>query len=185
MVGDKMEVSWQGKFRLETLDVFVGRSWWGATVVEKVKGYRYRIHYPGWDSRWDECVSRDRLRWPVDRSSVSTAFKVRDAVEVWCTGNQVEGAWLQAKIRRVKGDHVCLGNVLASSHRMVWVPRDSCRKIISLDRRTSSGGNLSQLLQVDPSWQVTASRIQRSISTGVRMPLMGLRRLCSRISAQS
>lgn len=40
LVGDKIEVSWEGRFRLESLDVFVGRSWWEATVVQKVDGYR-------------------------------------------------------------------------------------------------------------------------------------------------
>lgn len=39
LVGDKVEVSWEGRFRLESLDVFVGRSWWEATVVQKVDGY--------------------------------------------------------------------------------------------------------------------------------------------------
>lgn len=38
-MGDKVEVSWEGRFRLESLDVFVGRSWWEATVVQKVDGY--------------------------------------------------------------------------------------------------------------------------------------------------
>lgn len=62
---------------------------------------RYRIHYPGWDSNWDEWVVRDRLRWPVDPSYLSTVFKVRDVVEVWCTGTHVKGAWLQARVRQV------------------------------------------------------------------------------------
>lgn len=39
LAGDKVEVSWEGRFRLESLDVFVGRSWWEATVVQKVDGY--------------------------------------------------------------------------------------------------------------------------------------------------
>lgn len=39
LVGDKVEVSWEGRFRLESLDVFVGKSWWEATVVQKVEGY--------------------------------------------------------------------------------------------------------------------------------------------------
>lgn len=63
--------------------------------------FRYRIHYPGWDSNWDEWVVRDRLRWPVDPSYLSTVFKVRDVVEVWCTGTHVKGAWLQARVKQV------------------------------------------------------------------------------------
>ena len=45
---------------------------------------------------------RDRLRWPVDPSYLSTVFKVRDVVEVWCTGTHVKGAWLQARVRQVR-----------------------------------------------------------------------------------
>ena len=63
---------------------------------------RYQIHYPGWDSNWDEWVSRDRLRWPVDPSYLSTIFMVRDKIEVWCTGTHVKGAWLQARVRQVR-----------------------------------------------------------------------------------
>lgn len=63
---------------------------------------RYRIHYPGWDSNWDEWVSRDRLRWPVDSSYLSTRFRVRQVVEVWCTGTHVKGAWLQARVKQVR-----------------------------------------------------------------------------------
>lgn len=44
---------------------------------------------------------RDRLRWPVDASYLSTVFTLRDVVEVWCTGTHVKGAWLQARVRQV------------------------------------------------------------------------------------
>lgn len=40
LVGDRIEVSWEGRFRLESLDVFMGRSWWEATVVQKATGNR-------------------------------------------------------------------------------------------------------------------------------------------------
>lgn len=40
LVGDRIEVSWEGRFRLESLDVFMGRSWWEATVVQKAAGNR-------------------------------------------------------------------------------------------------------------------------------------------------
>lgn len=63
--------------------------------------HSYKIHYPGWADEWDEWVTRDRLRWPVDNSYLSTNFKARDYVEVWCTGTHVKGAWLQARVRQV------------------------------------------------------------------------------------
>lgn len=60
---------------------------------------------------------RDRLRWPMDPSYLSTVFKVRDVVEVWCTGTHVKGAWLQARVRQVNldgsiGRRYCLVRVL-------------------------------------------------------------------------
>lgn len=80
---------------------------------------RYRIHYPGWDSNWDEWVSRDRLRWPVDPSYLSTIFTVRDIVEVWCTGTHVKGAWLQARVRQVSTD------VAMTRWQVIWASLSS------------------------------------------------------------
>ena len=34
-VGDRVEVAWRGKFRLEALDIYQGLAWWVAVVVEK------------------------------------------------------------------------------------------------------------------------------------------------------
>lgn len=34
-IGDKVEVAWRGKFRLEALDVYQGLAWWVAEVVDK------------------------------------------------------------------------------------------------------------------------------------------------------
>lgn len=36
-VGDKVEVAWKGKFRLESLEVYNGTAWWVARVVDKGK----------------------------------------------------------------------------------------------------------------------------------------------------
>lgn len=47
-VGDRVEVEWHG-------------SWWRATILE-VEGNRYRIHYDGYGSEWDELVAEDRVR---------------------------------------------------------------------------------------------------------------------------
>ncbi|CAM9205685.1 unnamed protein product [Choristocarpus tenellus] len=184
LVGDKMEVSWEGKFRLETMDVFMGRSWWGATVVQKVEGYRYRIHYPGWDSRWDEWVSRDRLRWPVDRPSLTEddTLRRRDVVEVWCTGAHVQGAWLQAGVGKVKGDRVCLTNVLVASPRTIWVPRGNCRKLVISKQKHGAGGKgfpyrAGTMSKLDTLRLDALGCTLRGISAGVRAPLTGLERL--------
>ena len=34
-VGDRVEVSWRGKFRLEGMDVYQGVAWWTAEIVDK------------------------------------------------------------------------------------------------------------------------------------------------------
>ncbi|CAM9136043.1 unnamed protein product [Ascophyllum nodosum] len=172
-VGDKIEVSWEGRFRLESLDVFVGRSWWEATVVQKVDGYRYQIHYPGWDSNWDEWVSRDRLRWPVDPSYLSTIFMVRDKIEVWCTGTHVKGAWLQARVRQIKDDRVSLKNVLATSPRTVWVPRENCR-LVAVGAAPAVGKGRGRFGKMDASRQEGLTRTLRSLSAGARIPLAGI-----------
>ena len=97
-VGDRVEVAWRGKFRLEALDIYQGLAWWVAVVVEKetpaeANGRgdpgdvcaRYKIHYPGWVSRWDEWVHRNRLRWATEANEFSQ-IRVHDDVEIWCCG---------------------------------------------------------------------------------------------------
>ena len=106
------QVAWQGRFRLEGLEVYRGLAWWAAEVVEKnvdeddsasgsqhrrdaaslrprsgswgrlqaiseglnqQDGYklrRYKVHYLNWDARWDEWVTREQLRWPVNEGEL-------------------------------------------------------------------------------------------------------------------
>lgn len=124
-IGDGVEVSWQGKFRLESTDVYHGLAWWVAIIVDKHPSQnKYKIHYPGWDARWDEWVIRSRLRWSVDRNIVE-AIKVNDTVELWCCGAFVPGAWLESKVKKIRGDRYCLGRVLSGGN--LWVERDRIR----------------------------------------------------------
>lgn len=124
-VGDLVEVAWKGKFRLESMDIYQGLAWWSAVVVEKGEnGARYKIHYPGWDSRWDEWVPRDRLRWTVEQD-LNKRIMPNDDVEIWCCGSNVPGAWLEAKVRKVKGQTYCVGRVLSSG--ALWVNRERVR----------------------------------------------------------
>lgn len=52
-LGDKVEVAWRGKFRLEALDVYQGLAWWVAEIVDKHTSQgKYKIRYPGWESRF-------------------------------------------------------------------------------------------------------------------------------------
>lgn len=126
-IGDKVEVAWRGKFRLETQDVYQGLAWWVAEVVDKHSDVgRYKIRYPGWDSRWDEWVPRSRLRWKVSRNDIES-IRVGDVVELWCCGASVPGAWLETKVRRVRHGRYCLGKVISSG--LLWVDRDRLRLV--------------------------------------------------------
>lgn len=55
---------------------------------------KYKIRYPGWESRWDEWVSRKRFRWLVERNKIER-IDLDDLVELWCCGSNVPGAWLE------------------------------------------------------------------------------------------
>jgi hypothetical protein len=74
--GDALEVSWKSK-------------WYKAALLE-VKDGKYKIHYDGFESSWDEAVGPDRAR-PVG------GWKNGDALEV-----EWKGKWYKAKILDVK-----------------------------------------------------------------------------------
>lgn len=134
-IGDKVEVAWRGKFRLETQDVYQGLAWWVAEVVDKHQSQgRYKIRYPGWDSRWDEWVPRSRLRWAVGANTLAS-IHVGDIVELWCCGANVPGAWLESKVKKVHGNRYCLGKVLSSGY--LWVQRDRLRLVRSAAEQLS------------------------------------------------
>ena len=107
--GDRVEIAWRGRFRLEGLEVYRGLAWWAAEVVEKRdaaaaaaaagaheslddrRARKYKVHYVHWDARWDEWVARDQLRWPVPEGRTGVVAS-GDDVEVWCSGSAVPGA---------------------------------------------------------------------------------------------
>lgn len=90
-VNDKVQVEW-------------GKKWWAAEVL-KVENGKYFIHYTGWEARWDEWVTSERIRStavafnpakPVNAPTKDGAFKVGDKVKVeW--GNQ----WWAAEVQQV------------------------------------------------------------------------------------
>lgn len=149
-VGDHIEVAWRGKFRLETQDVYQGLAWWVAEVVEKSGDGKYKIRYPGWESRWDEWVPRARLRWTVERNTL-VSIEAGDVVELWCCGANVPGAWLESKVKKVRGSRYCLGRVLASGY--LWVERGRLRLVrkgaegAAADGRPVRRGSLAAMRQ--------------------------------------
>ena len=149
-VGDDVEVAWRGKFRLESLEIYRGTAWWVAVVVDKValdassgspgRGRKihaakawYKVTFPGWEGRWDEWVSRDRLRWRAKNTQEADALKPRDFVEVWCGSQNVPGAWLEASVQKIRGDAVEVGRVLSTGS--LWVDRSRVRRARSSSSR--------------------------------------------------
>jgi hypothetical protein len=123
-IGDSVEVAWRGKFRLESQAVYQGLAWWVATVVERNNPIRYKIHYPGWESRWDEWVERRRLRWTTDQD-LHTKLRNNDRVELWCCGFNVPGAWLETTVKKVRQERYAVQR--SQETGIVWVDRERLR----------------------------------------------------------
>lgn len=174
-IGDKVEVAWKGKFRLETQDVYQGLAWWVAEIVDKHQSQgRYKIRYPGWESRWDEWVPRSRLRWAVDRNTV-VSIHVGDTVELWCCGANVPGAWLETKVKKIRNDRgYCLGKVICSGN--LWVDRERLRlvKCGEDDVKRKSGKDFaivnlsSMLMSMNMSFGSTNSMDENSVNNDTR-----------------
>ena len=47
-VGDNCDVNWKGQ--------------WYKSSIKKVKDGKYFVHYDGWDKKWDEWATPDRIR---------------------------------------------------------------------------------------------------------------------------
>ena len=130
-INDDIEIAWRGKFRLDGLDVYRGLAWWRAKIVDRhVSQEKYKVHYDGWDSRWDEWVPRTRVRWSFDPKTAcdgSAKFIKRDEViEVWCQGNLVPGAWLEARVKRIRGTRLQLDKV-QMNELPLWVDQHLVR----------------------------------------------------------
>lgn len=86
-----------------------------------------KVHYPGWEAKWDEWVPRERLRWGNERLAAALegiAPRKGDSVEMWCQGLHVPGAWLEAVVHKAEKDRLYLGEVcyiVYSGRQMVGV----------------------------------------------------------------
>lgn len=111
-VGDKIDINWKG-------------GWWKGDVLEVQDG-KYRVHYTGWASSWDETATPDRVRaQTADSKSGSAAEpgaapaasavaaheaveKVKPAPVAFKVGENVDinwkGAWWQGKVLSVQGN---------------------------------------------------------------------------------
>jgi hypothetical protein len=53
-----------------------GGRWWRAEVIGLEGTDHVRVHYPGWDSKWDDTIARDQLQ--VDLSSSLKAEEIAE-----------------------------------------------------------------------------------------------------------
>ena len=111
--GDAVDVQWKS-------------SWWKGEVLE-VKGTKYRVHYVGWSSTWNEDVTPDRVRARTDAASVGSeetaavASAAPSATQAapepapkavaataWKAGSKVDvnwnGQWWQGQVLSVTGN---------------------------------------------------------------------------------
>lgn len=76
---------------------------------------------------------------------------------------------------KIKPDRVSLKNVLASSPRTIWVPRENCRKVLAgCGGSPASEKGRRRFSKLDISRQEALSRTLRSLSAGARIPLAGI-----------
>ena len=96
-------------------------------IVHKGK---YKVHYDGWEDRWDEWVTRSRVRWPFNPTTTcngtSKIIKRDDVVEVWCQGRIVPGAWLEARVKRIRGARLQLDKI-QMNELPLWVNQHQVR----------------------------------------------------------
>jgi hypothetical protein len=76
--GDTVSVQWKG-------------TWYKCSVLE-VKDDKFKIHYEGWGSEWDEWVGTDRMR-------AFAGYKVGDLISV-----EWKGTWYKSTVLEVKGE---------------------------------------------------------------------------------
>lgn len=186
IVGDAMEVSWHGKFRLESCEVHAGCAWWAANVVDKLKlrddhgcQWWYKVTFPGWQGRWDEWVPRERLRWPVKpvEPRFERDIKARDSVEVWCSSKNVPGAWLEARVTRIKNEKYLIGRAHTANGDPIWVDRSRLRLSQKEERRREQRNGrpiLSKIIPCSPrrasSATVSRNLLRASLVTQGAMP---------------
>ena len=73
-VGEKVNVIWNG-------------TWYKSTILE-IKNGKFKVHYDGWGSEWDEWVTSDRIKvW---------SFKVGEKVQVLSNGIWYKASILQS-----------------------------------------------------------------------------------------
>lgn len=96
--GDKVQVLWQSK-------------WYPATV-KSIQSNTACIHYDGYASSWDECVTSDRIKFN-DGSTGSLAATIQPTTSSrFVAGEKVsvlwQGSWYAATVMSTNGSQTCI-----------------------------------------------------------------------------
>eukprot|EP00468_Gymnochlora_sp_CCMP2014_P009301 CAMPEP_0167749654 /NCGR_PEP_ID=MMETSP0110_2-20121227/5535_1 /TAXON_ID=629695 /ORGANISM="Gymnochlora sp., Strain CCMP2014" /LENGTH=277 /DNA_ID=CAMNT_0007634847 /DNA_START=9 /DNA_END=842 /DNA_ORIENTATION=+ len=140
-VGDCVEVLWQGKFYSHTLGEhgtrgFEGKAWWKASIVGRepeagTNNFYYRAHFPGWEAKWDEWITRSQIRWPkpLDHNS-EYEVDIGDHVEILLESTRVPSVWMEGEVKKVTIDIDGIELYLVTGMKQpknIWVRRDRLR----------------------------------------------------------
>mmetsp|Transcript_33638 Transcript_33638/g.54149 ORF Transcript_33638/g.54149 Transcript_33638/m.54149 type:complete len:167 (+) Transcript_33638:508-1008(+) len=117
---------------------FEGKAWWQASIVAREpeaggdgNTYYYRSHFPGWEAKWDEWITRSQIRWPkpLDHNS-ELEIDVGDHVEVLLESTRVPSVWMEGDVKKVTIDIDGVELFLVTGMkrpRHIWVRRDNLR----------------------------------------------------------
>lgn len=67
----KQEAAGSGFTAGSKVEIFFGTSWYKGAVLDAKDG-KYKVHYDGWDNKWDEWVSSNRLRAAATGAAAKT-----------------------------------------------------------------------------------------------------------------
>ncbi|WP_081942210.1 agenet domain-containing protein [Spirochaeta lutea] len=129
--GDEVEIEYYG-------------SWFAGEIIQS-KEERYLVRYHGWDSSYDEWVSRNRLRYPKaaepepepvqpPRASIPEppAIRPRDHYPV-SAGDRVELRrnfyWYEVEVVKIEGDRILIHYPMYDDQSNEWVSASDIRTL--------------------------------------------------------
>jgi hypothetical protein len=118
-------------------------TWYGARVVE-ARGGRWKVHFPGWDAKWDDWVDAQGIR-PIARGKLEVGRRVE--VE------RTAGEWREATVMHVLEDYFWYVHyageagdedewITADRARPLSGPRDGGPPLVALRPRPVSVGQV-------------------------------------------
>ena len=131
---------------------------------------KYKVHYEGWEDRWDEWVCRSRIRWPFHHTTscngASTIINRDDVVEVWCQGRIVPGAWLEARVKRIRGARLQLDKI-QMNELPLWVNQHQVRVLVRPFDQEDNDRIVEEILDGEQMVTVTHTTSDVAMNCGI------------------